>query len=268
MPLTEDQKKAINIQTEIDRLSKQQGALESSIKTMAAQTEEWYAKRQQAGKEYEDLKLDSEKLLKSIQAQREEIEQKKRDLVAEEKKVLTLREKLNEDKAIFSAERGAFRDRTKELEEKEASFLERAKELEAEEKKLTARKDDQFAAEKMLSEKLRNADSVKETSSINQNTLQSEITKAKQAQEEAEKAKADYEKRKNLTNGKLAEFQKVLDVEKAAFLKEKSSAEEGLRKRELEIVRREKQIENSEAIVKSKLEEIELQASKKKAPKK
>jgi hypothetical protein len=62
----------------------------------------------------------------------------------------------------------------------------------------------------------------------------------------------------------LAEMQEKLDKQKSKFDTEKKAADESFRKRELELVRKEKELADQLLIVKTRLENIEIQAGKKK----
>jgi len=257
---TDQKMEYLNLTAEIERLSKQKNEIQTNIDKMSKQTEEAYMKRREAVQGYESLKLEAVETEKKLGEMRLELQTKGSSLDAKEKEISIKSERLAEDKKTFSNERKLYSKSFEDFQSKAAELKQRELEVEKKEKELSEKLEDYTLKERHVSETL-NISKTELTAEIND--AKSEKVSLKQAREEMELAKEAFLNKSKDIDARIASVNKKMEEERKAFLEEKKTLQESNRKKELELVRKEKEIDNNLLVVKTMKENLEIQHAKK-----
>lgn len=255
--LTEEQIKGI-LSGEIERLTKQEASLKASVDELAGKYNEFFEKRQKAAEQAESLKLEMAEAEKKNMIRigefrkiEEKIEDQKKQLSIREDKIRSEKEALSKERSIHinfvKANEDLLEDvktEQKKLAEKQAKLNEDYELLEAKKIQIdndwNALKDTEKEIETRIKLiEIKDADLKKQ-----EDALSAERSKMLAKVEEEKKKSEDYVAgvdKKNLET--QADFEAQREV---------------LKKRELDIIRREKAIQNQEISLKSREENFEI----------
>jgi hypothetical protein len=258
--MSQETQKLLNLSGDIEKLTKQKVVMQEMVEKLAKQHDELVGKRRDASLEYE-------RLMSFIMEETKKHSDLKNSL---EKKIIELgnREaKLSDSEVAISEERANLASDKKTYEALNSGAFEKANELSQKERDLAARskvleeREEHFAS---LSKKLsEDAEALQTRLTAEVSEATSEKVLAKLAKEEAEKTVAEHKKKISEVEDRVSKMQEKLDVQQHVFDVEKKVQDEALRKRELELVRKEKDLNDQLLIVKTRLENIELQAARK-----
>lgn len=260
--LTLEQRKSIT-ENDIAKLEAQKGELQKVIDGLAKQSDELYLKRQKASQDFEQLKIAADNQQKAIDQQKSDLQKEFKRLNDENFKTAGLRDQLNQDKEDFKKEKSHFQEEHRNIQEdrkaltyKDADFNKKVSDLDKEKDELRLQ--------------------LKETARLKQEFLQKEevlknsVTLSEAKNKELESAIFEANKKGKLFEERESELEKFYQSkvdsilkEKEAFSTEKEADEESLKNRELLIVRREKVLDQKEQEFKARLEQRELEESRK-----
>lgn len=254
--LTKEEVGLMQTKSDIETLLKQKTELQRMIDEMAGQTEDYYKKRQEAAGEYERAKLETAKLFKDAKDEKASLEDLRREIQSKELAVKISTEKLNDLKAEFAGERRIYEARLKDLDTKEKEFFVKKQDLDKREESLLTRLDDLDTRERVFNAEIKGK---KEELEQQINSLKSAEISAKKEKDEALKAQEQYLKQKQDNETKTAEALEALEKRKANQDAEAEATRQHLRKRELSIVEKEKDVEQLKSELRTKLEDIALE---------
>lgn len=259
--LTEEQFRGI-LKGEIDRLAKQEQVLNEQIATHATKINELTELRSKANQLNEQEKLEIEAQKKKIIELRGIVDQERKNANREKQDVLILRQQLNDDKAQFQKDREIISQNGDKL----AAELKRQKEIreELEDKTvaLVLQKDELYITQSRV-----NSESKKLLEEKQEFDRQTAILAGERAKlNDLRKSVEDESKETNRMKDSFIEshnerLEKFNDDQKT-FEAEKAAALENIRKRELDLVRREKEIKSAETDIKARLETLEIKEAK------
>lgn len=248
---------------ELADLEKQERQLLENIEKLAGKTNDLYSERQRAAQVLEGERLEIQQARKHLVDEKTVITNMKNDLLQIQRDTNILRERLNEDKALFRQEKDAIakwkeeilaekhtqEDITRNLREKEDIVEKSHDELILRQHKIAQ----QESAIKELRERAEFELKDLEAEKFKVNTLKETVL---QEIQNLEKLKEDYKI-------KIEDGSEALSKKIEAFKKEVQNERDALRHREYLIVEREKALESKEADLKAQKETIAIKKSKK-----
>lgn len=249
----------IQLKSDIEQLEKQKKILQADIDAKALQTEEFYKKRQQAAQEAEAIQREIETSRKKITEDKEKLHNAVRDHENKELQLKIATEKLNQLKAEFANERRHYEVKQKELTETEKEILVRKESVQKREDSVRDREEELSVREDAFQRQIKG---VREELEREINENKSAKVAAKQAAEDAERVQKECLKTKHDLEAQYAEKVKQLESVKENNRIEIDSQKEHLRKRELGIVQREKELDNAKLEYKTKIEDFEIEKAR------
>jgi len=260
--LSEAQIKGI-LSGEVKKLNDQEVVLRDQVAKLAAQADEFYEKRRAAAMQFETEMLESKSVLKKAEEARTQTQQERKILDKEKRDVSILREKLNQDKEAFRLEKLSYQATSKLITDQEKSVSLKLRELDDKDRdlgklrdELTLQLNETAETRKKLTDELQD---------VKRETVELRAKKA-----EANGQKTEYlKKQEELDSLKSALLEKH-ETEVSAVRKMKSeqeaeslAKEESLRRRELALVRAEKQMDEKKKDLKAREEKLEIERAKK-----
>lgn len=259
--ITEEQFRGLLV-GETEQLAKQEKVLCDQISAHAEKINDLYLQRQRAAQLHEQDRVEIENERKKIEAFRSQVQQEKTNSEREKQEIRLLRQKLNEDKEQYRVEVLAFNASREKLEadiKKQSQVL---AELDTKSKALELQKDELYITQARVNEDSKKLLIEKEKFEADKAILAGEIATAKNHRADAQNEKEKYEALKITLENEYAESSQKLEDRIKSFEAEKVAVLEGFRKRELEIVRKEKEIEAFHASMQRKKEDAEIKEAK------
>lgn len=260
--LREDQVVVI-YKNELAKLEAQEKVLLDSIDRMGAKTNDLYAERQRASQGLENERLEIAQARKHLVDEKTVITNAKNELLRVQRDTDILREKLNEDKAMFrkekeiisqwkdeaSAEKKAQEEITRSLRAKEANLDKEKDDLVLREHKVASQENFVKESHDRLEAEVKSLESAK----FEANTLKEALTKSL---EEVERLKEDHK-------SKILDGSEILHKKITDFKAEMELERDSLRRREYKVVEAEKKIEDKLADLNAQRETLAIKKSKK-----
>lgn len=259
--LTEGQFRGI-LEGEIDRLAKQEQTLNEQIQSHAQKINELTELRSQANRANEQEKLEIEEQKKKIIVLRAEADEHINLSKKERQDVLFLRQKLNDDKDQYKKEREYFQAQSEKLQadiKKQSALL---SELQTKSADLDRLKDELYVTQSRVNAESKQLLEDKQDFDLQRMKFSGDVAQLNdQKQAMAETLRVNEELRESVIavyTEKLAD----LDNIKKTFEADKAASSESFRKRELEIARKEKEVDQIYASAERKKEDAEIVAAK------
>lgn len=255
--LTEDQIKGL-LKSKIGELVKQEQVLAETIKKMGDEVTAYHEKRKVAAQAYDRERVEIENLRKKLADERTDLQKFQQEIGKENLRTTRLRDKLNEDKEIFRNERIIFNDKAKALEEDLKDVSSKKKEVLKELEAVADAKCEVYLKQRELSDAQKEVDSFLKLLETDRVVLNDEMEKAKTLNSDLISEKASYAEMKDKAEKSISIAKKKYDDLISAFESEKEAIQNGFRQREVDISRKEKQVEIDLRALKAKREQVEI----------
>lgn len=262
MIYTDEEKKKINLDVEIEKLEKQKNSLRETIEKMGKETEELYLKRQKAAQEAEASQVDLVKREKDLNFKAMSIERDRKIL---DKDLMDFRikaNKLGEDKEAFSKERAVFQNKISGIQKREDESDIKIKEVETLRVKLQEEYDFNQAKLRQVEKELDllRAGQAKLTES--EKELKSKESSYRQTLMEVEsERKRLIDVKKSMENRFKAELDALEEI-KRVFDLDKNAQLESIKNRELQLIDKENEIEQAIKFIQAEKEKLKIQEAR------
>jgi hypothetical protein len=261
--LTEAQVKVI-YKGDIDKLQKQEKVLLESIDRMAKKTEEQYKERQKLSQAMDAERLAVENGKQELLVIRKEIADARTALEREKQDLTALHVRLNDAKEIFRQERVAYSDRMLKLEANEKAFYKTSADILQKDKDLDNLKDELYLKILELDQRLEDTKKLQEKIASDKNELLSLKLLVDNAKQSSEAQAKENEAVKLSLERLMLDAKDQITKDKESFYEEKRATEESLRKREVEVAKKEKFVDETEASIRQKLDEVVIEEGRRK----
>lgn len=261
--LTEAQVKVI-YKNEIEKLEKQERVMAEQIAKNAKTMEDQYLEKQRISQGIEGERLAVEAKIKQISSIQKTVEDERAAVKRDQRDVSILHEKLNEAKETFRQERVIYAERLAKLENGEKELVEKLKDFEVKQKAVDLLSDECYIKKHDLDEALKASDEIRLKANAEKNEILALKLLLDEKRQKLDVETAELETRKSMLEKAVGEAKEKLMKDKEDFYQEKRNIEESLRTRQLELSKKEKFIEETEASVRKKHEDVIIEESRKK----